>query len=108
MFCLLIQEDFSSGQEGTSIWKDKYKFSAEFRDNGCVIIKNWLREHKRAYMSPFIRDANCIKRPYYTAEMTNLKDAMSMSRKSKMHISYKPLKKSVEQLHEQRISCIDK
>lgn len=85
MFCLLIQEDFSSVQEGTSIWKDKYKFLAEFRDNGCVIIKNWLREHKRAYISPFIRDANYTKRSCYTAEMTNLKDVMCMSCKSKMH-----------------------
>ena len=88
------EEFFSSLKGGITISQEEYQnFCDEFSKRGCVTMKDWLKEHNRSDVKPFIEALEKTREQYYPDEIDLLKDAVSIPGISMMYVLNEALKR---------------
>ena len=88
------EEFYSSLKGGITISKEEYQnFCDEFSKQGCVTMKDWLKEYNLADVKPFIEALEKTREQYYPDEIDLLKDAVSIPGISMMYVLNEALKR---------------
>ena len=88
------EEFYSSLKGGITISQEEYQnFCDEFSKQGCVTMKDWLKEYNLADVKPFIGALEKTREQYYPDEIDLLKDAVSIPGISMMYVLNEALKR---------------
>ena len=88
------EEFYSSLKGGITISEEEYQnFCDEFSKQGCVTMKDWLKEYNLADVKPFIEALEKTREQYYPDEIDLLKDAVSIPGISMMYVLNESLKR---------------